>query len=173
MANQNHRYVRRVAISAMCVAGSVVLCRLLGFSPGGTALRVEIGFLPILLVAHLYGPLWSGMAYLLADLLGALVTTGVDPFIMLAKASVGVCMGLFFYRRSLSLVRSAVGFTVIAVTIEFFVMTLIFRFPFGMPWETAFIQRAITAFGNLPIRILLSYLLGTILKGTRGKIFYE
>lgn len=174
MAFSNHQYVKRLSVSAMCIAASIVLCRLLGFAPGGTSgLRFEFGFLPILLVAHLYGPLYGGMAYTLSDLIGAVLTTGINPFITLCKAAVGALMGLFFYRRKLSLARSIVAFSVIAVTVEFALMMLVFRYSFGMPWLTVVYQRVLTAFANLPLRILLSYTLGCILNERRGKIFYE
>ena len=173
MPLSNHQQVKRLTLSAMCVAASIVLCRLYVSPSATTGLRFEIGFLPILLVAHLYGPLYSGMAYMLSDLIGALLTTGINPFITLCKVAVGVLMGVFFYRRKLTVLRSLVAFTLIAVWVEFLAMMLVFRYAFGMPWLTAFYQRALTAFIMLPVRIVLAYTLGKLLTERRGKIFYE
>lgn len=168
-----HEDVRRLVISALCVAAAVILTRFLGFSPEFTPVRFEIGFLPILLVAHLFGPLYSGLAYLAADAVGCLAAAQtLNPFIMLCKLAVGVLMGAFFYRRKLSLLRSIVGFAVIAVTIEFVCMANVFQFYFGYPPREAYSLRALTAFANLPVRIFLSYMLGLFLQGARGRIFY-
>ena len=173
MALTNHQQVKRLTVSAMCVAASIVLCRMY-VSPGTTSgLRFEIGFLPILLVAHLYGPLYSGMAYMLSDLIGALLTTGINPFITLCKLAVGVLMGAFFYKHKLTLGRSLIAFSLIAVFVEFAAMLLVFHYSFGHPWLTALYQRALTAFVMLPVRVLFAYMLGRLLNERRGKIFYE
>lgn len=173
MALSNHQQVKRLTVSAMCVAASIVLCRLYISPSTTTGLRFEIGFLPIMLVAHLYGPLYGGMAYLLSDLIGAVLTTGINPFITLCKTAVGVLMGVFFHKRKLTLSRSLVAFSVIAVFVEFFMMLLVFHYSFGHPWLTALYQRAMTAFIMLPVRVLLACTLGHLLNERRGKIFYE
>ena len=56
----------RLTTTAVMIAMSVVLCRLLGFPQTGVY-RIEISFLPIAVVAMLYGPIWSGVAYGIAD----------------------------------------------------------------------------------------------------------
>ena len=88
----------RLTTTAVMIAMSIVLCRLLGFPPTGTY-RIELGFLPIAVIAMLYGPIWSGVAYGISDLIGAWIFTGINPFITLCKIAFGVVMGLFFYRR--------------------------------------------------------------------------
>ena len=50
----------KVTTCAMMIALSVVFCRVLGFPTSGMY-RVEIGFLPIAIIAILYGPLWSAL----------------------------------------------------------------------------------------------------------------
>ena len=150
-----------------------MLCRLYISPSTTTGLRFEIGFLPILLVAHLYGPLYSGMAYMLSDMIGAILTTGINPFITLCKVAVGVLMGVFFYKRKPTFSRSLIAFSVIAVFVEFLLMVFVFHYSFGHPWLTAFYQRALTAFIMLPIRVLLACTLGHLLNERRGKIFYE
>ena len=173
MALSTHQQVKRLTVSAMCVAASVVLCRLYISPSTTTGLRFEIGFLPILIVAHLYGALYGGMAYALSDLIGALLTTGINPFITLCKMAVGVLMGAFFHKHKISFWRALIAFTVIAVFVEFLSMVLVFHYSFGHPWLTAFYQRALTAFLMLPVRILFACVLGHFMNERRGKIFYE
>ena len=84
----------RLTTTAVMIAMSIVLCRLLGFPPTGTY-RIELGFLPIAVIAMLYGPIWSGVAYGISDLIGAWIFTGINPFITLCKIAFGVVMGLY------------------------------------------------------------------------------
>ena len=88
----------KLTTTALMIAMSIILCRLLGFPQNGSY-RIELGFLPIAVVAMLYGPVLSGIAYGIADLIGAAIFTGINPFITLCKILFGVVMGLFFYRR--------------------------------------------------------------------------
>ena len=173
MSLSSHQQIKRLTVSSMCVAASIVLCRLYISPSTTTGLRFEIGFLPILIVAHLYGPLYSGMAYMLSDMIGAILTTGINPFITLCKVMVGVLMGVFFYRKKLIFWRSLIAFAVIAVFVEFLAMAIVFHYSFGHPWMTAFFQRAMTAFIMLPVRVLIACTLGHLLNERRGKIFYE
>lgn len=155
----------RLTLCAMLIAMSVVLCRLLGYSPGSSVYRVEAGFLPIAAVAVLYGPVWSGLAYALSDLIGAAVTTGINPFITLCKAALGVWMGLFFYTRRPRmgkgevLLRDVLCFTTGGALIDVFCMGAVFVFMgYSANFAQAFADRGINALINLPLRVVLFFL---------------
>ena len=45
--------LEKLTLTAVMTALSIVLCRYLGYSPANTMFRVEIGFLPIALIAVL------------------------------------------------------------------------------------------------------------------------
>ncbi len=152
--SQSHETLACLTTCAMMVALSVVLCRLLGFPQSG-AMRVEIGFLPIAIVAYLYGPAWSATAYGLADFIGAAIFTGVNPFITLCKIAFGFAMGLCFYRKEkIGLARNIAFFTVVAVIVDIGLMTPIFIYMFGYELWSAITYRSIGAFFNTPVRIL-------------------
>ena len=161
-----------MTFTAVMVAMSVILCRYLGFSPENTSLRFEIGFLPIAIVAHLFGPFYSGAAYLLSDAIGSLASGyAPDPYLAACQLCFGVVMGLFLWKKPLSLPRISICFLVIAVSIEFFAKTpwfIIFRnFTPGLAFGT----RAITAFANLPLRIVSLYIFGKAAKKPIERIF--
>ena len=169
-----NKYAYRVTVSALCMACSVILCRFLGFSPEYMMVRFEIGILPIALAAHLYGPVYGGICYLGADIAGALIMgQAINPFISLCKCLIGILLGVFFYRHRLTFLRSSIAMTVIAIVCEFAIMTVIFVHNFGYPPITAVWMRILTAGLNLPLRIVLVYLLGKLMQSTRGRIFYE
>ena len=92
--------IRRIVMCAAMTAMSVVLCRFLGISPANSAFRIEIGFLPIAVIGMLFGPVWAGAAYGASDLIGAAVTTGINPFITLCKVLFGVMLIFRFARKA-------------------------------------------------------------------------
>ncbi len=153
--------VYRIALTASMTALSVVLCRFVGFAPEGTGVRLEIGFLPVAFLAQLLGPLYSGIAYLLADLLGSLVSGhAINFFITGTKLLFGVLMGLFFYKKNPpSFLRVALAFLVIGVLVDFLLMSPIFIYMYGYTVGFAFIMRAVNAAVTYPIRVFTYYYL--------------
>lgn len=151
--------LRDLALAGVMAALSMVMCRFLGFPQTGTW-RIDPGFLPIVMVAFLSGPVWAGMSYGVADLVGAAIFTGINPFITAEKIAIGVIFGIGFYRRSrLGLSRILVTQAVAAVVCDFLAMSLIFTFCFGTPVKVAFATRAVNAAVNFAMRSLLCILL--------------
>lgn len=151
--------VRRIVICAAMTAMSIVLCRFLGFSPANSAFRVEIGFLPIAVIGMLYGPAWAGAAYGASDLIGAAVTTGINPFITLCKVLFGVLMGFAFKGKRRGLLFCTAFFLIAGIVVDVACMTPIFVKYFGYTAEVALTTRAISAGINAPVRIALYYLM--------------
>ena len=162
----------KVTTCAMMIALSVVFCRVLGFPTSGMY-RVEIGFLPIAIVAILYGPLWSALSYGLADLIGAMIFTGVNPLILLCKIVFGFLMGIVFKKREkIGLVRNILFFVLVGFVVDILMMTPIFVYMFGYTWDAALIWRLAAFSVNTPVRIILmvltdKFLLPSIYKHVR------
>ena len=158
----------------MMVALSIVFCRVLGFPTSGMW-RVEIGFLPILIVAILYGPVWSAVSYGLADFIGALIYTGINPFILLCKIVFGLLMGVVFHgREKIGLPRNILFFLLVGFVVDIVMMTPIFVFMFGYTWKAALIWRLAAFSVNTPVRIVLTvltdrFLLPSVCKYTKKK----
>ena len=148
----------KITTSAMMVALSIVFCRVLGFPTTGMW-RVEIGFLPILIVAILYGPVWSEVSYGLADFIGALIYTGINPFILLCKIVFGFLMGVVFHgKEKIGLPRNILFFLLVGFVVDIMMMTPIFVFMFGYTWKAALIWRLAAFSVNTPVRIVLTVL---------------
>ncbi len=151
-----------LSMSAAMTALSVILCRFLGFSPEDSPFRFEIGFLPIAFVAELLGPVWSGFSYLVADIIGSLLSGyAPNPWIIMCKLLTGVFMGLCLFEKiwhkKPSLSRVIFLFASVAVIIDFLLMSPIMMFLYGHSTSLAFSERAINAAINLPIRIVVFY----------------
>lgn len=163
---------------AMMIALSIILCRYFGYPTSGMW-RVEIGFLPIAIVAILYGPVWSAVSYGLADFIGALIWTGVNPFILLCKIIFGLLMGLAFHgKEKIGLARNILFFLLVGIVVDISMMTPIFVYMFGYTWESALIFRSVTCAVNTAARIVLmvladKFLLPSIYKYIRKNREYE
>lgn len=157
---KENRIVFSLTASAAMIALSVILCRLLGFASENTPFRLGIDAIPIALTGYMFGPVFSGVANLIADVIGSLFSGyAPNPWISLCKLASGGIFGAFFYKKKLTLARIIIAFSTVAVFIEFLAMAPIFIHLYGYTATFAFGARAINAFANLPIRILLFYLL--------------
>jgi len=160
----------RLCLCSGMIALAVVLCRLLGFPPSGIW-RVEFSFVPMAVIACLYGAPWSGICWGIADLIGAAIFTGINPLITLEKVLCGVVYGVCFHRRArVGWWRNLLANGVIALFLDFLMMSVIFRFMFGYTWGAAFAWRAGNAAVNLVIRTVTlavcdRYLFGVLRKG--------
>ena len=159
-----HAALVRLSFAAIMAAVSVVLCRWLGFSPGDSMYRVEIGFLPIAVVAVLAGPLWSAASYGVADLVGSLmIGMGMNPLIFVCKILTGAIFGIFLYRRRPGITLSVIVSVVIGVWIDTLAMAGVFTlYGWAPTYAVALKVRAINAAINLPLRIALIYVLGSL-----------
>lgn len=144
-----------LVFTAAMAAASVVLCRYLGFSPENSAFRFDLGFLPLAFVGAWLGPIYSGAGYLLADIVGSLLS-GYAPNLWISgcKLLFGIGMGLFFYRKKLSLLRIIIAFAVINIVVDFLLMTPVFIFMYGYTVDAAYLMRAINIAVTLPIRVI-------------------
>lgn len=156
----NNYNIFSMTFSASMIALSVILTRFLGFSPQNTPYRFEIGFLPLTIVAYLFGPLYCMASYTVADIVGSLFQ-GYAPnlWITMCQSLTGFVMGLFFYRKRATLLRSISCFTVIGVLIDIVIKSPVFVFMYAWTFKFTMVSRLINTAINLPIRIFGYYLL--------------
>ncbi len=155
---------KSLVISAMLVAISVVL-RLLGFPQSGT-FRFELGFLPIAISGYLYGGVVSGISYVVADIVGTLLT-GASPFfpITICKFLMGVIFGLFFHKGN----KSVKNIILCALTIGIFIDLILMPFALlpisgGKTFFGILAARIVATAFNTPIRIASLYITFKYLK---------
>lgn len=164
MKRKGKKQLALLTVSAAMTALAVVFTRFLGFSPEGTPFRFEIGFLPIAVTAYIAGPIYSGAAFLIADVIGSLFSGyAPNPWIALTQLLSGIIMGLFLKKKH-SLLRCTACFGVIAVLIEILLKSPIFVFMYGWTWSFTLATRTLNALINLPVRIFTYYILLKALK---------
>ncbi len=157
--------------TSVMVAMSVVLCRFVGFSPEGTPFRFEFGFLPIAFVGYMLGPVYAGLGYLVADVIGSLFS-GYAPnvWISLCQFATGAAFGLFFHRKKISLSKILLCFGSVALIIDLFLKSPIFVLMYDWTWEFTLATRAINGAINFVIRSVTFYLFIRLLKDQMDKI---
>ncbi len=92
----------RLARLALLLAMEVVLSRFLSIAT--PIAKIGFGFVPVVLAAVLYGPLWAGALGGLADFLGAILfpTGAYFPGFTLTAALVGCVYGWFLFDRPIT-----------------------------------------------------------------------
>ena len=150
--------LEKITLTAVMTALSIALCRLM-FSPSGTMLRFELGFLPIALLGILAGPLWSMVGYGLSDMIGAILTTSMNPLITVCKALSGLLLGIFLYRRRPRLPMILLSIFVYTALIDVFLMSDVFvKMGYADNYASALFTRTLNALANYPLRVLALWL---------------
>ncbi len=84
----------------MLMACEIVLSRFLSISL--PTLKISLAFIPLVIIALLYGPLWSAAAAGICDFIGAMLFPFGEffPGFTLTATLVGLTYGLFLYKKS-------------------------------------------------------------------------
>ena len=91
--------VKKLVEISLLIALEVILTRFCSINTA--TLRIGFGFLPIAIIAMMYGPLSAGVAYALGDLLGMMIFPNGSyfPGFTLTAFLTGVIYGLVLYRK--------------------------------------------------------------------------
>ncbi len=92
MEKKGHSYLVILIFSGMLAAISIVLTRLVSI-PIGNTIRIGIGELPVFLAGLWFGPLAGGAVGAVADIIGALISTGWNPWLTIPAALTGLLIG--------------------------------------------------------------------------------
>lgn len=99
----NQKTKKMITVS-MLIAIQVVAGRF--FSISLPIVKIGFAFLPLSVIAILYGPIWSVAAAAIADILVALMGSfGYFPPMTISAILTGLIYGVSFYRKNLSLKR--------------------------------------------------------------------
>lgn len=108
--------LKKMVITALMIAMNIVLVRYLGVTTD--LVKINFGFLPLTTVALLYGPLWGGASFALADIVGMLIAGGgrtYFPLFTVSEFLYGVAYGLLLHKREKNLLN--ISLTVILTTV--------------------------------------------------------
>jgi ECF transporter S component (folate family) len=97
--------IKKIAILGLMIAIEVVLERVLSIKTD--VVKIGFGFIPVVLVALLYGPVYAGVTAAMADFIGVMLfPTGVYfPGFTLSAFIAGMIFGLLLYKKEKKLWR--------------------------------------------------------------------
>lgn len=120
----SRKNTQRLVIVALLLALEVILGTFFTINFAGIA-KIGFGFLPIAMIAILYGPVWAGTAYAIGDILAWFIKPegAYFPGLTFTCFCVGIVMGLFLYKKEVTLARCAVCFLVVVFFFDFLMNT--------------------------------------------------
>ena len=159
--------VRTLCQVAMLIALEIVLDRFCSITTPIT--RIGFAFIPMALCGMLFGPVWAGAAYAIADLLGAaLFSYAVFPGITLVRLVAGVLYGLLLHRENIRffphLVLTALADQIICTLA---LMTLVLSLNTGTPYFKLLVTRLPQAGILLVLELILFPVLLQLRKALR------
>ena len=91
--------VRRLVMLSLMVAAEIVLNRFLSINTMG--IKIGFSFVPIVIAAYLFGPLYAGISYALSDFIGAILFPigTYHPGFTVCAFLMGIAYGLFLYKK--------------------------------------------------------------------------
>jgi len=134
----------RLVTIALLITMEVILTRLCSlFMP--TAVRIGFGFLPVAMVAILYGPIWAGAAYAIGDIIGMLLfpVGKFFPGFTLTAFLTGIVYGLVLYGHPVTHKRALLASAIVV---------LCFNLVLDTYWLYLLYDQAVVAM--LPLRVL-------------------
>ena len=158
--NNSKNSVRTLTMLALLVAMSIVFSRVLSISTG--FVRFNLGSLPVLLAALLFGPGAGFAVGAVADMIGGVLAGyAINPLITLGAGAIGLVAGLAW--RKLPGLRTGLRLQ-ISVLLGHFVGSMVItslalRIFYGYPWATLAVRipnaLILAAVNTVLLRILL------------------
>lgn len=129
----------------------------------GPLLEIGFAFLPIAVLAYLYGPVNAGIASAVADIIGFVLRPAgfFFPGFTINALLIGLLFGWFFYKKPITLGRIALANLVVTIVITLILTPIWLNIMFGSPLFA--VPRMVKAIVLYPIEVGLLYgLLKTI-----------
>ena len=152
---KNYFTTEALVITAFMTALSVVLSKLV--SVNISFLRIGFGFLPIAVLAIMYGPVVAAIGYGLADLIGAfLFPTGTFfPGFTVSAVLTGLIFGFVLYGREVTIIRALIASALVCLFVNLLLNTYWLTFILGKGFKVLLASRAVKEIVAIPVMALL------------------
>jgi len=152
---KNNKTVKLVTI-AFFIAMEIILTRYLSVDVAGIA-RIGFGFLPVAMIAIIYGPWWAGGAYALGDVLGMLVFPkgAFFPGFTLSAFLTGMLFGLILYKKDITWKRTIIASVIIVTCIDLMLNTYWLHILMGQGYLAMLPLRITKCVFEIPVQVIL------------------
>ena len=160
---KKHRLdARMIAIMGLLIALMVTLSRLVGIET--PFIKISVTFIPQVIMGILFGPFWSGIGAVLADLVGMALFSKSAFFIgfTLNAFIEGAIYGFFFYRKEITWKNAILATLSVTLIINLFLTPLWLALMYHVPlfswvvWAPRLLKTVIW----LPIQSIAIYYVG-------------
>lgn len=147
--------VKKLIQISLLIAIEVILTRFCSIQT--PIVRIGFGFVPIAIIAMMYGPLSAGIAYVIGDLLGmALFPSGAFfPGFTLTAFLTGVVYGVFLYNKPKTWVRILGAALTVCLVLNLCLDTYWLYILMGKGYEALLPTRIIKAGIMIPIQTFM------------------
>lgn len=144
-----------MVVTAFMIALSVVLSKVVSINI--SFLRIGFGFLPIAILAILYGPYVAAVGYALADLIGAwLLPTGTFfPGFTLSAILTGLIFGYVLYGKEVTFLRALLASALVCLGVNLLLNTFWLTFIIGKGFTALLASRAVKEIVAIPVMAAL------------------
>ena len=162
----------RLVVVAFLIALNVVLNRFCSIST--PILIIGFSFLPVVIVAMLYGPVWAAIAYALGDFIGAMIfPTGGSyfPGFRLSAFLAGLIYGLMFYKHEITLPRVVIACSIVALVVNLGLNTYWLTLFLGKGYFALLPARAVKELISIPVYSALVMIVNaTVMRAVRTRV---
>ena len=151
---QNNKTTRLVVVGLL-LAMEIILTRFCSIST--PILRMGFGFLPITVIAIMYGPIWAGVTYALGDLIGAwLFPIGpYFPGFTLTAFLSGLIFGVILYKKEITWKRALLASFLVVVFMDLILNTVWLSVLWGDAFIAILPTRIVKCIFAIPIETIL------------------
>ena len=152
---KNYFTTETLVTTAFMTALSVVLSKLISINI--SFLRIGFGFLPIAVLAIMYGPVVAAVGYGLADIIGAfLFPTGTFfPGFTLSAVLTGLIFGFVLYNKEVTIKRALLASALVCLPVNLLLNTYWLTFILGKGFTVLLASRAVKEIVAIPVMALL------------------
>jgi len=146
-----------LVIMAFLMTTEIIFTRFLAIQT--PVVRIGFGFLPMSMMAILYGPFWTGLAYVACDLLGmAIFPRGVFiPGFTLTAFLTGVIYGLVLHNKPITWGRVFIAALIVGLFCNLFLDTIWLHIHFGQAILVLLPMRLLRVGITIPLQTVLIY----------------
>jgi ECF transporter S component (folate family) len=154
-------FTTQLVVMALLIALEIILTRFLSIET--PTLRIGFGFLPVAIMAILYGPWWTGAAGIVGDLVGMtlLPKAAFFPGFTLTAFLTGVLFGFILYKKPITWKRTLVAALAVNLICSLGLDTLWLSMMYGDSFLVLLPVRLIKAAIMIPVETFMIYLVWT------------
>lgn len=145
----------QLVVMGLLLAMEIVLTRFLSINT--PILRLGFGFLPIAILAILYGPIWAGLTYALGDIIGAVlfpIGAYFPGFTATALLS-GLAFGLVLHGHEVTWKRSLLASAIVVLVFDLVLNTFWLSVLYGNAFVALLPTRILKVAFGIPIETIL------------------